>query len=97
MNRLAICCGGFLIAITGQIAVADEVAKLTDAETAAIRKTVLACVQVVHSNPDALFQSFHAYYNAATSTVENNMVYQADRAPLVRFEKCMAEHAVPRG
>ena len=95
MTRLAIYCGGFLIAVSGQIALAEGAANLTETETAAIKKTVLGCVQVVHRNPDILSQGFHAYYNAATGTIENNMIYQADREPLLRFQTCMAEHGVP--
>jgi hypothetical protein len=95
MTRLVICCGGFLIAVSGQIALAEGAAKLTETETAAIKETVRACVQVVHSNPDTFSQGFYAYYNAATGTVENNMIYQAGREPLFRFQKCMAEHGVP--
>jgi hypothetical protein len=55
----------------------------------------LGCVQVVHRNPDSLSQDFHAYYNAATGTVENNMIYHADRELLLRFQTCMAEIGVP--
>jgi hypothetical protein len=95
MTRLIICCGGFLIAVSGQIALAEGAAKLSETETAAIKQTVRACVQVVHSNPDALFQSFYAFYDAATGTVENNVIYQAGREPLFRFQTCMAEHGVP--
>lgn len=95
MTRLIIYCGGFLIAVSGHVALAEGAAKLTQAE--AIKKTVLACLEVVHSNPDASSQRFYAYYNAATGTVENNMIYQAGREPLFRFQKCMAEHGVPLG
>jgi hypothetical protein len=93
MNRLAAYCGGFLIAVSGQMALAEGAAKLIETETVAIRKTVLGCIQVVHRNTDT--QDFHAYYNAATATVENNMIYHADREPLLRFQTCMAEHGVP--
>jgi hypothetical protein len=95
MTRLVICCGGFLIAVWGQIALAEGAAKLNETETAAIKETVRACVQVVHSNPDTFSQGFYAYYNVATGTVENNMLYQAGRKPLFRFQKCIAEHGVP--
>lgn len=95
MNRLVVCCGGFLIAVWGQIALAEGAAKLTETETAAIKETVRTCVQVVHRNPDSFSQGFYAYYNVATGTVEDNLVYQAGREPLFRFQKCMAEHGVP--
>ena len=95
MARLAIYCGGFLIAVSGQMARAEGAANLTETETAAIKKTVLGCVQVVHRNIDALSQGFHAYYNAATGTIENNTLYQADTGPLFRFRTCMAEHGAP--
>ena len=95
MTRLVVFCGGFLIAVSGQIALAEGAAKLTETETAAIKETVRVCVQVVHSDPDAFSQGFYAYYNAATGTVENNVIYQAGREPLLRFQKCMAERGVP--
>ena len=95
MTRLVIFCGGFLIAVSGQIALAERAAKLNETETAAIKETVRACVQVVHSNPDTFSQDFYAYYNVPTGTVENNLPYHAGREPLFRFQKCMAEHGVP--
>lgn len=95
MARLVVCCGGFLIAVWGQIALAQGAAKLNETETVAIKETVRACVVVVHSNPDTFSQGFYAYYNVATGTVENNMLYRAGREPLFRFQKCMAEHGVP--
>lgn len=62
--------------------------------TAAIENAVKLCVADVHGT-GAYYEHFDAYYNPATKSVENNVVYVGQQGALYLFRKCMASQGLP--
>ena len=97
---LSVCCAVILNLALMQIALAEETT--TQLTLTAINKAVSKCVDVVHSyQGDAsttyFFEKFDAYYNYVTGQVGNNSLYEGDKEPLFRFNKCMAQQGIPLG
>jgi hypothetical protein len=64
-----------------------------------IENAVKHCVDVVHRFPAQvdkyIFENFDAFYNSATSTVQNKAFGIFDRPALYQFDKCMASEGFP--
>lgn len=91
-------CVALLLACSGVLIVTPATAQ----ENPTIETVIKQCVDVVHHFPadrmDAtFFKNFDAFYNPATSQVENNAIVVGDQAALYQFNKCMASHGFPLG
>jgi len=94
-------CGKLCTAVFLFIATMPVYAVAQTAEKkSAIDDVVKHCVDVVHNFPAdqmdvKFFKKFDAFYNSASSQVENNSYLNGDLPPLYQFKKCMAMQGFP--
>jgi hypothetical protein len=92
------------VALAVVLLVLNATSAFSEASGEQINAEVKACVEAVNAqalkeNPRITYR-FDAYYNAATSSIHNNLDqlgYVPQRAYLFAFEKCMAERGFPLG
>ena len=93
--KLGVCCVVVLNLVLAETALAEEVARPTQAEIAAINKVISKCLDLSFKRDPAYKDRFDAFYKASTGRIETNVDSQGDRDAFFRFRKCMALQGWP--